>query len=197
MFSPFVDLITNTTIVWYLALNLISITIFSLGIYFKRYYDREAVITCVLFNLFVFAVVTAFLNVSSEMSAGFGFGLFAILSLITLRSETLTRTTITFFFGSLSIALINALGLDNGALVVFLNATILLAAWIVDHPDLLSGVQNMKLVLDHIPEGILEHSPAALKDLSDVLHVQVITYTVVNIDQVKDTVKLEVAYRRA
>jgi hypothetical protein len=185
-----------TTILGYLLLNVVTILIFSWGIYFKRYYDREGVVTYVLFNLFVFAVVTAFLQVKEGMNIGFGFGLFAVLSLITLRSEALTRTNITFFFGSLTIALINALSLDDVVLVVALNIMILIAAWTIDHPRLLRGIQNMKVVLDHIPKDILVTSPETLISLSETLGVEVITYTVLNINQVKDTVKLEIAYKK-
>ena len=180
----------------YLFVDILTILIFSWGIYFKRYSDREGVVTYVLFNLFVFVVVTAFLHAKEGIDAGFGFGLFAVLSLITLRSETLTRTNITFFFGSLSIALINALSLENVVMVVLLNGVILVATWIIDHPQLLSGVQNMKIVLDHIPAGLLDTNPVTLKELSDCLGVQVLTYTVININQVKDTVKLEIAYKK-
>lgn len=190
------NLTTHQSILWYLLLDVVTILLFSWGIYFKRYYDREGVVTYVLFNLFVFAVVTAFLQVKEGMNIGFGFGLFAVLSLITLRSETLTRTNITFFFGSLAIALINALSLADAPLVVFLNMVILVTAWVVDHPRLLSGVQNMKVLLDHIPKDILDTTPATIQDLSETLGVDVITYRVMNINQVKDTVKLEIAYRK-
>ena len=180
----------------YLLLDILTILIFSWGIYFKRYSDREGVVTYVLFNLFVFVVVTAFLHAKEGIDAGFGFGLFAVLSLITLRSETLTRTNITFFFGSLSIALINALSLENVYMVLILNCVILIATWIIDHPKLLSGVHNMKIVLDHIPSGLLDTNPVTLTELSNSLGVQVLTYTVININQVKDTVKLEIAYKK-
>lgn len=180
----------------YLFIDILTILIFSWGIYFKRYSDREGVVTYVLFNLFVFVVVTAFLHAKEGIDAGFGFGLFAVLSLITLRSETLTRTSITFFFGSLSIALINALSLENVVMVLLLNGVILVGTWVIDHPKLLSGVQNMRIVLDHIPKGLLDTKSATLGELSDLLGVQVLTYTVIDINQVKDTVKLEIAYRK-
>ncbi len=180
----------------YLFLDIVTILIFSWGIYFKRYSDREGVVTYVLFNVFVFVVVTAFLHAKEGIDAGFGFGLFAVLSLITLRSETLTRTNITFFFGSLSIALINALSLESLVVVLLLNGIILASTWIIDHPHLLSGVQNMKIVLDHIPAGLLDTNPVTLTELSESLGVQVLTYTVININQVKDTVKLEIAYKK-
>lgn len=188
--------VLTSDIVGYFIINLIAVVILSYAIYFKRYHDREAVTAYILFNMFVFAVVVVFLQVKEGIDMGFGFGLFAVLSLITLRSETLTRTDITFFFGSLSIALINALSIENVALVIFLNIAILAVAYIFDHPKLLSGVHNMKVLLDHIPDAILEQSPTTAAELSKKFGVEVIGFTVANIDQVKDTVKLEIAYKK-
>ena len=146
--------------------------------------------------LFVFGVVTAFQNLGEGMGIGFGFGLFAVLSLITLRSELLTKTDITYFFGALAIALINSLSLPSVELVVALNTVALLAAWIVDHPKLLSDMQNTKVILDHIPEAVLDQSEAALEYLGKKFSVKVISYRVINVDEVNDTARLDIAYKK-
>ncbi len=127
-----INLLTNSDLPIIFVLDVVTVSILAYGIYFKRYFDRDAVTAAVLFNIFVFGVVTAFQNLDEGMGIGFGFGLFAVLSLITLRSEVLTKTDITYFFGALSIALINALSLPSVELVVMLNAVAVLAAWIVD-----------------------------------------------------------------
>ena len=139
-----------------------------------------------LFNVFVFGVVTAFQNLGEGM--GIGFGLLAELSLITLRSKVLTKTDITYFFRSLAIALINALSLPPVELVIALNTFAILAAWIVVHPKLLRDFQNAKIVLNQ--------SEAAVEYLSEKLSVKVISYRVINIDEVNDTARLDIAYKK-
>ncbi len=181
---------------FYFLIDILAVIALSYGIYFRRYYDRDAATASVLFNVFIFAVITVFLELESGISVGFGFGLFAILSLITLRSEPLTKTDITFFFGSLVLALVNALAISNFGLVLVINIVILATAWIVDHPKLLQGIQNTKITLDHIPEAILQNNPQAIKNLSTMFGVDVVTYRVIAIDKVKDTAQLEIAYKK-
>jgi hypothetical protein len=190
------EVLTHSNLLIYFIFDVVTVSILAYGIYFKRYFDRDAVTAAVLFNIFVFGVVTAFQNLAEGMGIGFGFGLFAILSLITLRSEVLTKTDITYFFGALAIALINALSLPSVELVAALNVIALLAAWIVDHPKLLSEIQNTKLVLDHIPESVLNESDEALEYLSNKFSVTVISYRVVSIDEVNDTAWLNIAYKK-
>lgn len=190
------ELVTTSNLVIYFVLDIVTVSILAYGIYFKRYFDRDAVTAAVLFNVFVFGVVTAFQNLGEGMGIGFGFGLFAVLSLITLRSELLTKTDITYFFGALAIALINSLSLPSVELVVALNTVALLAAWIVDHPKLLSDMQNTKVILDHIPEAVLDQSEAALEYLGKKFSVKVISYRVINVDEVNDTARLDIAYKK-
>ena len=190
------ELLTNSNLVIFFVLDVTTVSILAYGIYFKRYFDRDAVTAAVLFNIFVFGVVTAFQNLGEGMGIGFGFGLFAVLSLITLRSEVLTKTDITYFFGALAIALINALSLPSVELVVALNAVALVAAWIVDHPKLLSAMQNTKVELDHIPEAILNQTEAALEYLSNKFAVTVVSYRVMNINEVNDTARLDIAFKK-
>jgi len=190
------EVLTHSNLLIYFTFDVVTVSILAYGIYFKRYFDRDAVTAAVLFNIFVFGVVTAFQNLSEGMGIGFGFGLFAILSLITLRSEVLTKTDITYFFGALAIALINALSLPSIELVATLNVVALLAAWIVDHPKLLSEMQNTKVVLDHIPESVLNESDEAHEYLSNKFSVTVISYRVVRIDEVNDTAQLDIAYKK-
>ena len=190
------DLITGSNLLMFFILDVVTVSILAYGIYFKRYFDRDAVTAAVLFNIFVFGVVTAFQNLGEGMGIGFGFGLFAVLSLITLRSEVLTKTDITYFFGALAIALINALSLPSVELVVALNAVALVAAYIVDHPKLLSEMQNTKVELDHIPEAILNQTDAALEYLSNKFAVTVMSYRVISINEVNDTARLDIAFKK-
>ena len=190
------ELLTNSNLVTYFVLDVVTVSILAYGIYFKRYFDRDAVTAAVLFNIFVFGVVTAFQNLGEGMGIGFGFGLFAVLSLITLRSELLTKTDITYFFGALAIALINSLSLPSVELVIALNSVALIAAWIVDHPKLLSEMQNTKVELDHIPDAILNQTDAALEYLSNKFAVTVVSYRVMNINEVNDTARLDIAFKK-
>jgi len=188
------NIFTETNTILYFIINMISAATLAYGIYYRRYNDKEGVTSYMLFNVFVFAVITALFNTSDNISLGLGFGMFAILSLITLRSEQLTKTEITYFFGSLSLAIINAIGLPSIFLLVLCNTIIVAGAWLIDNPNILKGVYTMKVVLDHIPEGILKN-PEKMRDiLSKKFGINVVSYSVDNINYIKDMASIKLTY---
>ncbi len=182
-------------ILLYFFINIITISLLSYGIYFYRHHNRDATTAYMLFNIFAFSVITAFLHTGSELQLGFGFGLFAVLSLIRLRSEALSRTDLSYFFGSLSVALINSLNIDNIPLIIILNLFILLGAWFIDRPQLMSNTKNMKILLDHIPENLLKDPETANSIISEKFGITVLSVKITRIDQVKDTVQMRISYQ--
>lgn len=188
------NVFTETNTILYFIMNIISATTLAYGIYYRRYNDKEGVTSYMLFNIFVFAVITALFNTSDNMSLGLGFGMFAILSLITLRSEQMKKTEITYFFGSLSLAIINAIGIPSIPLLILCNIIIVVGAWIIDNPNILKGVYAMKVVLDHVPEGILKNPENMRDTFSKKFGINVISYSVDNINYVKDTASIQLTY---
>jgi len=176
------------------ALNLITVTILCYFIYYRRYKDKEAFTSYMLFNVFIFTVISVLFNSSESISMGVWFGLFAILSIVTLRSETLSKREITYFFGTLSIALINSIWLSDYTFIILCNSIIVIWAWIIDHPSILPGIYGMKITLDHIPEWLLHNSTQMLEVLSKKFGIDVISYSVSNVDYVKDTARLKITY---
>ena len=86
------------------VINIIAMTALVFGLYYRRYRDKELVTAASLFNVFAFGVLTILSSVEFSLAAGFG--LFAILALFTLRSEQISKVEITYFFGSIAIAVI-------------------------------------------------------------------------------------------
>ncbi len=177
------------------SLNLVSIMILCYAIYYKRYHDKQAATSYMLFNVFVFTVIYVLFSSGESLSMWLGFGLFAILSIITLRSETLSKREITYFFGTLSIALINSICVQDHLFLVMCNVVILLWAYVIDHPSILRGIYSMNITLDHIPEEILSNPISVTKSLSDQFHVEIISYSISMVDYVRDTTILKISYR--
>ena len=110
--NPVADLIVR------FGIDIAAMLLLIFGMYYRRYHDKELVTAAALFNTFVFAVLTVLSSV--EFSIAAGFGLFAILALFTLRSEQITKTEITYFFGSVAIAVICSI---HGTTIPFVAAT--------------------------------------------------------------------------
>ena len=87
-----------------IGIDIVAMLLLVFGMYYPRYRDKELVTAASMFNVFVFGVLTVLSSVEFSMTAGFG--LFAILALFTLRSEQITKIEITYFFGSVAIAVI-------------------------------------------------------------------------------------------
>ncbi len=177
-----------------LAIDLVAMLLLVFGLYYRRYRDKELVTAAALFNVFVFAVLSVLSSVEFGLAAGFG--LFAILALFTLRSEPISKTEITYFFGSVAIAVICSV---HGTTLPFVGAVIaivLLGAWLIDHPSILRSVDGIKLTLDKI-DGHALSDPAAMRtQLSQRLGVEVMSYQITTLDYITDMARINVYYRK-
>lgn len=175
------------------GLNLLAMVLLVFGLYYQRYRDKELVTAAALFNIFAFAVLTILSVV--EFSIAAGFGLFAILALFSLRSEQISKTEITYFFGSISIAVICSVHGTTLPFVALVVVLILLGAWIVDHPAILRSSDGIKLTLDKIDPHALSDPEAMRADLSARLGVEVMSYQITALDYINDMARINVFYR--
>lgn len=176
------------------AIDLVGMTLLVFGMYYRRYHDKELVTAAALFNIFNFAVLTILSSVNFSVAAGFG--LFAILALFTLRSEPLGKTEMTYFFGSVAIAVITSI---QGTTIPFVGVTVLLlllGAYVVDHPKMLQSVAGTRVSLDKIPPNLLSDPDALCAELSERLGVDVMSYQVLQLDYITEMVRLNVYYRK-
>ena len=176
------------------AIDLAGMTLLVFGLYYRRYRDKELATAAALFNIFNFAVLTILSSVNFGVAAGFG--LFAILALFTLRSEPLSKNEMTYFFGSVAIAVISSI---QGTTIPFATATVmflLLGAYVVDHPRMLQSVAGAKVCLDKIPPNLLSDPDALCADLSERLGVDVMSYQVLQLDYITEMARLNVYYRK-
>ncbi|MDX1253136.1 MAG: DUF4956 domain-containing protein [Gammaproteobacteria bacterium] len=164
------------------------------GMYYRRYSDKELVTAAALFNVFIFAVLTVLSGV--EFSIAAGFGLFAILALFTLRSEQITKIEITYFFGSVAIAVICSVHGTTIPFVATVTALVLLGAYIIDHPRILSSVDGIKITLDKIDAHALSDPSLMRTDLSRRLGVEVMDYQITSFDYVNEMARINVFYRK-
>ncbi len=185
---PMIDLLARFSI------DIIAMLLLIFGMYYKRYSDKELVTAAALFNVFVFAVLTVLSSVEFSLAAGFG--LFAILALFTLRSEQITKIEITYFFGSVAIAVICSVHGTTIPFVAAVTALVLLGAYIIDHPRILSSVDGIKITLDKIDAHALSDPALMRTNLSERLGVEVMYYQIISFDYVNDMARINVYYRK-
>ena len=163
------------------------------GLYWRRYRDKELATAASLFNVFVFAVLTVLSSV--EFSVMAGFGLFAILALFTLRSEQITKIEITYFFGSIAIAVICSVVGTALAFVGAIAAAVVACAWALDHPAILRSHYGVKVTLDKIDHDALSDPARMRAELSRRLGVDVMSYQITALNYINDMASVTVFYR--
>ena len=177
-----------------IALDLVATVILVFGFYYRRYGEKELATSAAMFNVFIFAVLTVLSAVNFSVTAGFG--LFAILALFTLRSEPLSKPDLTYFFGSITVAVICSVQGTSLPLIVLVLMMVLAGAWLIDHPRILRSIGGTKISLDHIDKALLA-DPAAMKQaLSQRLGVEVLSYQVLQVDYITDMARLNVNFRK-
>ncbi len=140
------------------------------------------------FNLGLFVVLTVIS--ARHVGPGIGFGLFAMLSIVRLRSEPIGNADLAYFFCALVLALVNGLPVKDEALVIGLNALVLLTLVFVDHPSLYRRTARQRVVLDTVLA-----SPAELRaELERRLGVEIVDVTVEEVDFVREITRTTVRY---
>lgn len=176
------------------GIDLVAMLLLVFGLYYRRYRDKELVTAAALFNVFIFSVLTVLSKVEFGIAAGFG--LFAILAMFTLRSEPIGKTEITYFFGSVAIAVICSVQGTTLPFVAAISALVVAGAWAIDHPRVLQSVDGIRVTLDKIDHHALSDPAAMRAELSQRLGVQVMSYQITALDYINDMARISVFYRK-
>lgn len=176
------------------GINIVAAATLLFGLFYRRYRDKELAISGMLFNLFIFGVLSVLGKVQFSLAAGFG--LFAMLAMFTLRSEPLAKIEIAYFFGAVAVAVICSVPGTALEAVAVIVGVVVLGSWIVDHPRVLQSVDHMRVVLDKIDKETLGEPEAMRNLLSLKLGVQVMSYQVTSVDYIADSARVNVFYRR-
>ncbi len=143
------------------------------------------------FNLGLFAVLTVITH--EHLGAAVGFGLFAMLSVVRLRSEPFGNADLAYFFCALVLALVNGLRLDDPAVSFVLDGLVLLGLYLVDHPALYRRTARQRVTLDEVVTG-----DAALRAaIERRLGVEVVDVTVEETDYVREVTRVSIRYLQA
>jgi hypothetical protein len=171
-----------------LGLDLVAIVALVYGLFYPRHRRMDLVVVYALFNvgLFVALLVIA----GGELSMGVGFGLFAVLSIVRLRSEPFSNRELAYFFVALVLALVCAIDLGSLTYAAMLAAVALVAAWAIDHPRLSKPTRRLEVTL----ELVFADDEALRRHLEERLNAEIRELAVLEIDYVRETTRVEVRY---
>jgi len=171
------------------GLDVVALFVLVYLVYFRRHRRWDHVVGLVAFNVCLFTVSAA-LGASSPINVGVGFGLFAVLSIVRLRSEEASQVEIGYTMVALVLGLMAGLpGMEfqlKGIFSLFLIATM----FIVDNQrfNQATRYRKVRIELDRVI-----HDDAALSlYLEQLLTRPVLSTQVREIDFVRETMRLDV-----
>jgi len=112
------------------GLNLLTISLYAFGIYYLRHHNHKMMFLLFAFNLFLFPIFL----LSTVLTAGFGFTIFALLALVRLRSENFDKAEVAYLLGAVSLTFINSQ--LSASVEIAAAALVLVTAFVADHPFL-------------------------------------------------------------
>jgi hypothetical protein len=171
-----------------LAIDAAAIAVLVRGIYLPRHRRMDLAVIYGMFNvgLFLALVVIA----GGEVSMGVGFGLFAVLSIVRLRSEPFSNRELAYFFVALVLALVCAIDVGSPVLAAALAFIAVASAWVIDHPRFSRPTRRLVVTL----ELVFADQEALRRHLEERLNAHVTEVSVLEIDYVRETTRAAVSF---
>jgi len=173
----------------YLVLDLVAILVMTYVLYFRRHWRADLLLSYVALNIGIFVTMSLLTQVRVDIAVGFG--LFAILSIIRLRSSAVTQQEVAYYFLALVLGLVNGLGVPDRGLVVAMNVVLLLAMLAVDSKPLRDRSQRMDVHLD----GVYTNEAALVAELERKLGGRVVYQEITEVDLIHGHMLVDVRLR--
>jgi hypothetical protein len=171
-----------------LAIDGVALVALAYGLYLRRHRRMDLAVVYAMFNLGLFLAVVVITR--GEVTLGVGLGLFAVLSMVRLRSETFSNRELGYFFIALVLALVTAVDSGSLALTIVLSVAALVAAWAVDHPRLSRPTRRLEVAL----ELVFKDQQALHRHLEERLNATILDVWILEVDYVRETTRAAVRY---
>ncbi len=195
------NFVDYSTIIRDLLVDFTSLYFLSYVILYRKFQNIEMFVTSSLFNIFMLLIVMAIIR--TDFDIAIGFGLFALLSLIQLRSTQFTKTEMAYLFGTVALAVINGAGIADFSFVLTCNAVIILSTWFIGNWSLehsanlirVDNVKKMSVTLDYIDQNAISDRELMKGTLASSLGIEVQSFEIKKIDYVRDIIDLVLIYK--
>jgi hypothetical protein len=177
---------------WRLLIDFVSMFVLVRMIYFRIHKKKDFLFTYFLFNVIIF-VITYLLN-KVEMSMGAAFGLFAVFSILRLRTEGLTTKDMTYLFVSIAVGLIAAVSKSTYFELIIINVIIIAFTYALDGNLLMRNELVKTVQYENIELIRPENYESMLADLRKRTGLNIHRAAVNKIDFLKDIAIVKIYY---
>lgn len=185
------ELKINETFYFNLLIDITTVLILILGIYYRKSRNKDLFFTYFIFNIAIF-LLTFLLN-QVKMSMGAAFGLFAVFSMLRYRTEGISVKDMTYLFIVIAIGLISAiqleyyeLGIIDGILIL---ATLVLDGGIFVKQELYRKIQYEKIELIKV-----QNYNKLIEDLRERTGLNIHRVSINKMDFLKDSASINAYY---
>jgi Domain of unknown function (DUF4956) len=172
-----------------LLIDTVAILLMAYVLYFRRHWRADLLLSYVTLNIGIFVVMSVLSTVRVDIAVGFG--LFAILSIIRLRSSAVTQQEVAYYFVALVMGLVNGMDVADRGLVVALNVLLLVTMAVFDSTPL----RNRSRRLDVQLKRVYDSDAALVADLERQLGGRVMYHEVTELDLGRRHTTVDVRYR--
>jgi hypothetical protein len=176
---------------WCLGINLLSIALIILFIYYPNYRKMEFIFTYIMFNIIIF-LLTFVLN-EVKISMGAAFGLFAVFSMLRYRTEGISMKDMTYLFIFIGIGLISAIQLDYDELAI-INGIIIIITFIMDSNFIFKREFSKSVQYENIELIKPENYNELIEDLKKRTGLKIHRITINKVDFLRDTAIIRIYY---
>ena len=173
-----------------LLLSTVTVLVVVLTLYFSTRRSRDVAFSYLMFGLVIFLI--AYVLKSTEVSVGFGFGLFAVFGILRYRTEEVPTRDLTYLLVVIAIAMINAVANVGASGLLLFNALLAAGTVLVQWVSGLRREDQRQVVYERVELIRPGRRQELLQDLGQRLGVTALRIEVGQIDFMRDTVLLTV-----
>ncbi|QWF83138.1 DUF4956 domain-containing protein [Amycolatopsis sp. CA-230715] len=178
-----------TTTLLHLAADLVTMVVLAYGIYARRHHRRDLACAYLALSLGVCVAVSLLLSISS--ASALGLGLFGVLSIIRLRSDSITQQEVAYYFVALVVGLVNGVPSADWRLVAVFDVLLPAVLYLTDHPSATAATTRCTVVL----EMAVTDDRALVAELQHRLGGTVVRHSVSEVDYVREVTVVDVRLR--
>lgn len=181
----------NEKFLFSLAIDLTTVVLIILLIYYPNYHKRDYIFTFIMFNIVIFLLTFVLKYV--KLSVGAAFGLFAVFSVLRYRTSGISMKDMTYLFTFIAMGVISGIQLEYYELGI-LHAVILTAAFILDGKIIFKTESYKTVMYERIDLIKPENKEQLLEDLRSRTGLKIHKFTIEKINFLRDTASIKVFY---
>ena len=171
-------------------INTITLLVLVKYCYYRRTPNRDFLFSFFLFGTGVFIV--SFLLHGVQVSMGFAFGLFAIVSMLRYRTEAMSIKSMTYLFLVITVSLLSAVGQTSPIELILLNVLICTCTGLAESKLLTPRLSEQLILYEKIENIRPQNRNRLLDDLHLRTGLEIQDVMIDKIDFLKDTATLRV-----